>query len=1126
MQKKQNAYGALLAIMRITIQQFVMAVVFVSLSYAGNLRAQDLLNKRVTLSISDTRVESVLDMITRQTGARFIYSHEVIRAERPVSLDVRERRLEEVLGMLFEPLGVGYTVTNRGTVLLKKTGKETGYPEQKGAMPAVTADRTVTGKVTDEKDEPLPGVNIVLKGTQRGTITANDGTYSLLIPEGPQTLIFSFVGYLTGEVPVPGEKTIADISLKPDQKSLEEVVVIGYGEQRKVTLTGSVASIRGDQMQRNPSTNVSGAIAGLLPGAVALNRTGEPGRDNSSILIRGSSTTGNTGPLVVVDGIQGATGWERINPNDIESISILKDASAAIYGARAANGVILITTKRGSSGKPVISYTMNQGFVKPTRIPKMASSAVFADYLNYMFEKSGQPPRYTEEEIRKFRDGSDPAYINEDWYGKVLKKVSRQNQHNLNIRGGGEHIKYSVSGSYFDQDGMFKNGSLDFKSYSLRANLDADINRYLNVGVDVNTGMDVGDYPAYSTSTTIARLRQLPYIPVYWENGLPSAGIENGENPAVMVTGATGNFNEDKQRFQTKLSFDLKLPWVEGLGADGYFAFINDNTFTKNWRTPWTVYDYDRSRDTYSGRTGGGITKPELTQAVSNFRNSLVNLRLKYARQFNKHYVNTFIAYEQIDEKSSNFSAFRRNYISSAIDELFAGSLVDQSTGGTRSETGRQNFFGRISYNFSEKYLIDFNARYDGSSAFPKGRRFGFFPGVSAAWRVSQENFLQSNKLVTDLKLRVSYGRMGNDRIAAFQNLILYTLGNTGYPFGETSAATQGLVAGVSPNPNITWEVASTYNAGFDLDLLNGLFGLSLDVFRQKRSNILTTRDLAVPYYTGLKLPNENIGVVQNQGIELQLSHLKTFNDWSVRINANMAFAKSKILDISEAGNVPEWQKAEGHSLGAGLYYINEGISRTQQDVDNAPARSGMVVGDLMYKDMNNDGKIDAADRVRLDKTNIPRLTYGFSASVSYRNISLWSHFSGAGKVWQYYLLSARSGMNQLSDLLENRYRPGSADSKYPILPTVDTESEVSGLRSDFWLKDVSYLRLKTLELSYTLPQELLSSVKIRSMRIYVNGNNLLTFDKLKWFDPENSNEAGAFYPQNKIFNVGFGLNF
>jgi len=986
---------------------------------------------------------------------------------------------------------------------------------------------SIRGKVTDNKDITMPGVSVKLEGaaTQTQNTDAN-GNYSFTgLRAGNYTLSFNFIGFTptTNQVTLAaGQQSVVNASLIDENTSLEEVVVVGYGTQKKTTLTGSVASVRGKEILKTPGTNLTNTIAGLLPGVVTKNTSGEPGRDNNLVLIRGSNTLGSTSPLIVVDGVQGAS-YERINSNDIESISVLKDAAAAIYGARAANGVILITTKRGTIGKPTISYSFNQGISQPTRLPIMASSAEFADYVNQLDIEAGNSPRYSAAEIQKFADGSDPNYINENWYTTSLKKNTLTEQHNLNVRGGSDNIKYSVSGSFSNEDGIFKQTSLNYKNYSIRSNVDAMINKYLNIGFDLNAGYENGNYPAGGSS--FGGLKQIPFVPVFWPNGLPSAGIENGNNPIIQANAASGNEANKAYKFQAKSSFDLTIPGVKGLGVDGYFVYSNNITTNKLWQLPWEVYTYNKTTNVYTLQLGGRILLPQLSESYSGGETSLLNLRIKYALKTGNHNLSAFIAGEQSDGGSRSFSASRVNFVSNTIDQIFAGNLVNQTTGGTSSESGRQNLFGRVSYNFMEKYLLDFNARYDGSSNFPKGKQWGFFPGVSVAWRMSQENFMKKYSFINELKLRASVGKIGNDAISAFQNLRLYTIGNTGVSYGQAPVATQGLVQGVTPNPNITWEVATISNVGLDASLWNGLLGLEIDVFKQKRSNILAARDASIPAFTGLSLPNENIGIVQNEGFELQLSHSKRIGNISYRIAPNVAFARSKIIDIDEPQNVPAYQKREGHVIGASNYYQAIGIIRTQAQFDAVKKYAGTKIGDLYYEDTDGNGLINANDMVRTDKTNIPQMTFGAQLSMNYKSFSIWANFAGATRYWQQYHVNARIAINQLRDVIINRYRIGSMDSKYPRLPTLETQTEVSGLSSTFWLRDATYVKLKTLELSY-MPQALFTKFKIQSFRIFVNGNNLFTIDRLKWNDPENSSNTNGNYPQQKIYNLGINLTF
>lgn len=1004
------------------------------------------------------------------------------------------------------------TFTPAGTFILSAGPDEPDFQQM-----------VVTGKVTDsENGQLMPGVNIVVKGTTFGSISDASGKYSVAVPDRNVTLVFSFIGYSSLEVPVSG-RSVVDVALVSEATALKEVVVVGYGTQRKETLTGSITAVKNEELTRSPVIGVSNSMAGLLPGVIAVNRSGQPG-NTSSILIRGRNTTGDNNPLVVVDGIPGFSGWQYINPEDIESISVLKDASAAIYGVRAANGVILITTKRGKAGKPTINYSFNEGVSQLTRVPEMADAVLYAEFVNEYKARFGQPATYSEDVIQKFRSGNDPFYPNTNWYEECLKKYTAQRQHSLNMTGGSENLNYLVSGSYSFQDGIFKTGSSYFKTYSLLARIDGKINDNIKVGFDLNSALadnyNTG-YPFSSLGTN------LPTVPVRWPNGEYSSGVTAGDNPAAQASEESGYTRNKDQRYSAKASLDINIPWIQGLGADGYFVYTNNTGLDKTWNKPYNTYSYSYTTQNYTLVKGGPISA-NLTERTDNGSGGLLFLRVKYSRVFNEHSINTFIAFEQSTGRDNYFSGYRTDYYSTALDQMFAGGLTNQVANGSASESSRQNYFGRISYGFRERYLLDFNFRYDGSSNFPGDKRWGFFPGGSVAWRISKENFIQDNvSFIDDLKIRASYGQIGNDAVPSFQWLSTYSLGSTGYTFGMTPVTTPGLVAGVTPNPAITWEIAEIMNGGVDGTFWNGLLGFTIDVFKQKRSRILAKRDLAIPGNTGLTLPNENIGIVQNHGIEIQLTHQNTIGDFTYRIEGNTAYARNKIIDISEAQNVPVYQKAEGHILGAEKLYKTLGIIRTAEELASIPVYPGTRVGDLKYEDVNKDGKISDADMVRIDQTSTPEITFGSSISLSYRQFSLWAHFSGQARAWvQYHKYSKGAGHNSLKELLENRYTPGSMDSKYPIIPDSETRNmDINGFPSTFWQMNASFLRLKTLELAYSLPKDLLTKAKINSLKVFLSGTNLFTLDKLKWYDPEGDRLIGDFYPQSKVYNLGIRIS-
>lgn len=997
----------------------------------------------------------------------------------------------------------------------------------------------VEGTVIDTEGIPIPSVNVIERGTSNGVLTNFDGEFSIDVPSDA-VLQFSYIGYETVEVQVNGQ-TRLQISMKAEASALEEVVVVGYGSQERATLTGAVSSVEPEKMTSNPSLSVSNSLSGLLPGLATINTTGQPGSNVSSILIRGRSTTGDNDPLVVVDGVPDETGaWQRINQNNIESISVLKDASGAIYGARAANGVILITTKKGKIGKPILNYSFNQGFTAPTKIPEVVNSWEWANYGNeFRVNFQNLEPLYTEEEIQIFREGSDPLnYPNTDWPDLMFKDYALQSVHNLSVRGGTESVTYSVSGSYSSENSLLTKGLHEYDGYTLRSNIDIDLIDNLSFALNWNAGIDDIVAPeinrlGYETS---------PVTPAYFPNGFPSTTVsDNNYNPALNITGVGGYVENTVQRNRVNPSFEFNVPQIEGLDVIGFYSYTNEITENKTWREPYEVYSYDDANDEYIELQGGNVQNPDLRQEYQKYVEHLVHLRVNYKEKFGDHDISGFIGAEQAETSFNRMSAYRRDFLSGAIEELFAGGGENQEADGTSRETGRRNLIGRFSWGYQKKYLIDFNARYDGSYAFPKGKRWGFFPGASLAWRLSEENFMKDLDFISELKLRGSYGQMGNDKIDPFQFIELSTLNPIGTHFG---GGVQGvIVPGVASNPNITWEVMTTTNLGLDASFFDRRLGFSVEVFKQRRENILTARSTEIPNYTGLVLPDENVGVIENEGLELMLSYRsKAGKDFSYSLSGNTAFVQNNIAELSEPQDLIPYQKAEGNVIGAPLLYKAIGIFRTQEEVDSDPVMPGTRVGDLKYEDLNGDGIIDTQDKLRVDKGTVPEITFGFNTSFGYKNFSLYANIAGQARAWTYVFESGRTIYNIKRELYDNRYTPGSMDSEYPILPQESEpgEGEVNGAESTFWLQDASFVRLKTLQLGYTVPESLVSRFGLSALEFYVNGNNLVTLTNMKFYDPaggptstgsEGGSDGllystGSFYPQTKIYNVGVNISF
>jgi TonB-linked SusC/RagA family outer membrane protein len=1028
--------------------------------------------------------------------------------------------------------------------------------------------KEVSGVVISGEDNlPLPGVSILVKGTTAGTVTDVDGKFRISVNSDQSVLVFSFIGFQTQEV-VVGAQSELTVTLGPDMKSLEEVIVVGYGEQKKETITGSVATVKGGELAKSPSVNLSNSIAGRMAGVVAVNRSGEPGYDGSAIRIRGSNTLGNNDALIVIDGIPArAGGIDRLNPNDIESISVLKDASAAIYGSRAANGVILVTTKRGKSGAPELTFQVNQGFSQPTVVPELANAAQYAGMLNDLdiyslpvsewtaanqaYKQSGQYLRpngqvrnapYTPEEIELYNNGSDPwFYPNTDWYDATLKDWSPQTRINAQLVGGNDNVRYMTSVGFQDQDAYYKQSATGFKQYDIRLNLDANVNKYIKVGIGILGREEQRFFPTRGAGSIFRmQMRGKPNEPAFWPNGLPGPDIENGENPVVITTNATGYDRDTRDYFQTNGTLEIKIPGVEGLKITGTAAIDKTMRFLKRWETPWTLYQLG------SGFEADGVTpvlvpsrrgpaEPRLSQGNENTLNILLGTVASYDKVIaENHTINILAGFNKETVEGNNFNAFRRYFISSAIDQMFAGGDLEKNNGGGAFERARLNYFGRASYNYKEKYLAEFLWRYDGSYIFPENTRYGFFPGIMLGWVVSDESFWQNSlgKTFDFFKIRGSWGQLGNDQIffggALQEYQFLSTYGFSSYIANGTEVKT--LFETRVPNNAITWEIANNSNLGFEGQFLQGKVFFEFDLFYNKRTNILWRKNASVPQSTGLILPAENIGEVENKGFDLNLGYRGNIGDMTFSVAVNGGYAKNKILFWDEAPGAPEWQRSTGKPMNTFLVYQYDGVFATQEDIDSesldySAITNNLRPGDMKYKDYDGDGAITDKDRVRMDNNDIPLFQGGMTMNLAFRNFDVSILFQGAAGARQYVSAGESGNIgNYLLEIHDNRWTIDNPSSVHPRIANRSDQYFSGG--NTYWFRNTDYVRLKNLEIGYNLPTYLSEKVGVRNLRIYANGLNLLTWDKFGSFDPESNSATGQYYPQARVISTGINVTF
>lgn len=1025
------------------------------------------------------------------------------------------------------------------------------------------AQTTVTGTVSDGAGIPLPGVSVVIDGTTQGVSTDFDGIYSIEVENEDAVLIFSYIGFLTQEVPTNGRTTI-DVQMEEDVQNLEEVVVVGYGTQKRATVSGAVASVKGEELTKSPTVNLTNSLSGRVAGLFVQQASAEPGYDNADIRIRGSNTYNNTGALVVVDGIPDRDGGlARINPADIESISVLKDASAAIYGARAANGVILVTTKRGETGKPKITYSSQQGWAAPTVIPDMANAPQYAELRNELevynlpvsewqaatdaFNSTGTYTRpdgsqrdaiYTQEDIELFRNGQDPwGHPDTDWFGETFKRGASQEKHTMQLTGGSENFNYFTSLGYLKQDAYYKNSATGYEQYDLRINLDAKISEGIQFKIGV-LGREEKRYFPTEPADAIFRMltRGRPTEPAYWPNGFPGPDIENGQQPVVIATNATGYDRDTRDFFQSNASLDIAIPWIKGLTLQTTAAIDKSFLNRKFWRTPWELYTWDGENRNASGLTPvqRGPAEPNLRQFSQNRLSILLGANLQYQKSFGDHNLLVLAGTNKETKTYEGFEAYRRYFISPVIDDLFAGGEEEQDIDGSSNRAARLNYFGRVSYDFQEKYLMEFLWRYDGSYLFPEETRYGFFPGFTAGWVVTKENWFDnsnSDSLFNYLKLRGSWGQLGNDafnddEFPANQFLPTYSFGN----YVVNNALVTTLSESTVPNPGITWEVATNINVGFDARFIKNKLNLVFDWFLNNRTDILTTPSASLPALSGITPPRQNFGEVENTGFDFVLG----WNDFvgeefQYGISVNAGYAKNKIIFNDEAEGSPEWQRQTGRTIDAQLIYGYDGVFATQADIDAETLDYSALVnnlrpGDMKILDYDGDGRITPDDRYRNDKNVYPTLQGGINLTASYKNFDLSMLFQGAwgGEVFFNFNEAGTIG-NYLERDYNQRWSVNNPSSVYPRITNRADQYYSNG--NTYWRNDTDYTRLKNFELGYNFPKEIIDQIGLSNLRFYLNGSNLFTWtDAL--FDPESLNTSGRDYPVSRIFSVGSSVSF
>ena len=998
----------------------------------------------------------------------------------------------------------------------------------------------VTGTVTDTQGEPVPGVTVIQKGTTNGTITDFDGKYALSVSSG-SVLVFTFVGLEAKEVPV-GNQRVIDVEMASAMYDLNEVQVVAYGQQKKVSITGAITSVDSEELLKSPTASVANSLAGKVTGLSTIQFSGQPGADDPTIYVRGvaSLSEGRSQPLMIVDGVERS--FMQLDANEIESVSVLKDASAtAVYGVRGANGVIIVTTKRGEKGAAKISTSFSTGVQQPTRLLEFADSYTYA--MRYNEAQLNDDPsltadqlRFSPEALNAFSTGSDPQiYPNTDWVDYILKPTAMQYKGNVNISGGTDKVKYFVSVGYLDQGGLFEtfdsqyDYNFSYKRYNYRTNLDINVTETTKVGITAGGRVGVTNQP--NAKDGMDQLFRL----IYWSVPFSGPGIVDGKYvlngdyyiPNQKKDGLDpfygrgfSNILNNNLNFDIDINQDLKFI-TKGLSFRTKFAYNTNYTHTKvrnssvaNYE-PFYRKDVDPDADpndmSIVYRKNGSDGNLGYNENYGKGRNWYMEAGFSYNRDFGRHNVGGLVLYNQ-----------NKEYYPSQFRDIPLG-LV--------------GLVGRVTYDYNTKYLVDFNIGYNGSENFARDKRFGVFPAMSAGWIMTEEPFMDAVPFINYLKVRASFGLVGNDKIGGNRFLYLpdsYNPSSGGYNFGtdnpnNQTAASEGQIG----NPDVTWETAQKQNLGVDMKFINGKLGVNFDYFIENRKDILTFRG-TVPGYVAYDLPAVNIGEVENKGFEVETRWSQSVNsDFRYWINLNTSHARNTIIFMDEVPQNEDYLYRTGHSVSQPFGYVFDRFF-TEADVNNTNVpdhQYNLQPGDMVYQDLNDDGVIDQNDQRAIGHPQYPEYTFGANLGFSWKRFDVSMSWAGAtntsrllGETYRV-AFGATQDRSLLKYMADGRWTPETANSAtYPRMTLAGQNNNTKD--SDFWLRDASYLRLKNLELGYNFDGSFLNRFGIRNLRAFLNGYNLITIDKLDITDPESRTGSDSAYPLTKVYNLGVKVDF
>ncbi|MEX2565273.1 MAG: SusC/RagA family TonB-linked outer membrane protein [Cyclobacteriaceae bacterium] len=1083
--------------------------------------ANEMINESslVTMEVSNLTLSTALEMLAKKAKVGISYSSEII-PDVKVDLNLRDVPVHVALYEILEGTDLEPVLPPTKDVIIIRE-KEQNFKEE------VVFQETISGQITDSQTgEPLPGVNIVVAGTTTGTTTDSEGNFELTVQDLQETLIVSYIGYETQNIAIVG-RTEIEIELEPTIIAGEELVVVGYGQMRNVNITGSISNVNVNDLENRSVTQTSLALQGKLSGVQVRQLSGNPNDNSASITIRGEGTFSRAGtsPLVLVDGIESSI--DNVDPNDVESVSMLKDAaSAAIYGSKAANGVILIETKQGRIGAPQFSYNAYVGHQTPTLIPEMVNSWEYAEIANEALRNQGGTNRYTEEEIQKFKSGTDPDnYPNFDHIDYLFGSGNGlETKHNISMRGGNPATQYMVSTNYYEQHGLIKKNKAD--RYNIRANLSTELKDNLNFDLRLSGVKSYGTEPIN------------PY-------GSGLAGIVRG---AMRLPNAIHGFTPDGYYGRNET-----LHPEADLNSDS-FSENTSSYFYGNANIDWDILD----NLTLSGRAGYTLNNLEQRSFVATYditptygislnslneswrKNDELTLlsTIRYVESLKNHNISLLGGVESKDSNFESLSAYRDQFPNNQVTQIDAGATARGRQGGTASRNTLASLFGRANYDFSDKYLFEVNVRYDGSSRFAEGNRWGLFPSVSVGWRLSQENFFQDAiGWIDELKIRASWGEMGNQSIGNYPYQDLIALGQD-YPFGSQLSA--GAAVTTVANKEITWETTEVTNVGLDFALFNNRINFTADYFIKKTKDILY--NVSVSRLLGASPSATNAGAVENKGFDFDISYRNSVGDFTYGASALLSIVHNEVVKLANVDRDISGGLFIGQPIGSRYGYVSDGLFANEEEVNNAPDQPFSFLakpGGIRYVDISGpngepDGRVTAEFDRKVIGNPRPTSTYALNLNGSYKNIDVSVMLQGEGgrndmvSIPHFFPLANDGNVQRY--VYDNRWRPDDPDpnAEYPRVTFLNAGFFRSSTNAvDFWFKDATFIRLKNAQIGYTLPTNLLNKIALERVRLYVTGENLFTLSNYyPGWDPEMQAAGTGFYPLTRKFVFGIDIDF